>query len=103
MMRKYFSASRNSIDDTNESISRSWIVFRHGIVANLTFAAEFSAAEDLGISIQELSSFSLSNVLVIVQLLLSKELLFSFYFRNVHFHLSSFYYAKYYFINPGSS
>jgi len=41
MMRKCFSVCRSLIDENNESVSRSWIVFRHGIVAKLTFAAEF--------------------------------------------------------------
>ena len=35
------------MDENNDSVSKSWIVFRHGIVAILTPAAEFFAAEDL--------------------------------------------------------
>jgi len=46
-MLKCYSVSRSSIDEINENISRSWIVFRHGIVAKLTFVAVFSATEDL--------------------------------------------------------
>src|SRR6218665_1618323 len=34
-------------DENNESVSRSWIVFSHGIVANLTSAVENPAAEYL--------------------------------------------------------
>jgi len=33
--------------ENNDSVSKSWIVFRHGIVAKLTSAMEFFAAEDL--------------------------------------------------------
>ena len=40
MMHKCYSVSRSSIDENNDSISRSWIIFRHGIVAKLTSAAE---------------------------------------------------------------
>jgi len=43
MMRKCYSASRSQIDENNDIVSKSWIVYRHGIVAKLT-----SAAEDLG-------------------------------------------------------
>jgi len=35
------------MDENNDSVSKSWIVFRHEIVAKLTSAAEFSATEDL--------------------------------------------------------
>jgi len=41
------SRPRSSIDENNENVSRSWIVFRNGIVAKLTSAEEFSAAEEL--------------------------------------------------------
>jgi len=37
MMRKCYSVN-SSIDENNESVSRSWIVFRHGIVAKVTFS-----------------------------------------------------------------
>jgi len=47
MMHKCYSVSRSPIDENNDSVSKSWIVFRHGIVAKLTFGTEFSAAEDL--------------------------------------------------------
>ena len=47
MMRKCYSVNRSPIDENNDSLSKSWIVFHHGIVAKLTSAAEFSAAEDL--------------------------------------------------------
>ena len=43
MMRKCYSVGKSSIDENNESLSRSWIVFRHEIVAKLlrrNFAAE---------------------------------------------------------------
>ena len=43
VMHKCYSVSRNSIDENNESVSRSWIVFRRGIVEKLTSAR----AEDL--------------------------------------------------------
>jgi len=33
MMRTCYSVSGSSIDENNESISRSWIAFHHGIVA----------------------------------------------------------------------
>ena len=49
MMRKCCSVSRSSMDENNESVSRSWIVFCHEIVAKLTSTAENSAAEDLAI------------------------------------------------------
>jgi len=42
MMHKGYNVSRNSIDENNNSVSRSWIVFRHGTVAKFTYAAEFS-------------------------------------------------------------
>jgi len=48
-MCKCYSLSRSLIDENNESISRSWIVFRQGIFAKLTSVAEFSTAEDLAI------------------------------------------------------
>jgi len=35
------------MDENDYSLSKSWIVFRHGIVPKLTSAAENSAAEDL--------------------------------------------------------
>jgi len=44
MMRECYSEYRSSIDET---LSRSWIVFRQEIVGKLTSAAEFSVAEDL--------------------------------------------------------
>jgi len=40
MMRKCYSVSRSLIDESNDSVGRSWIVFHHGIVAKLTSAAE---------------------------------------------------------------
>jgi len=46
MMRKFYSVRRSPIDENNDCVSKSWIVFRHGIVVKLTSAAEFSAAED---------------------------------------------------------
>src|SRR6218665_1259699 len=48
MMRKCYSVNRSSIDESNESVPRNWIVFRHEIVAKLTSAAEFSGSEYLG-------------------------------------------------------
>ena len=47
MMRKRYIASRSSIDENIESVSRSWIIFRHGIVAKPNSAAKFSATEEL--------------------------------------------------------
>ena len=41
MKRKCCSVSRSPIDENNDSVGKSWIVFRHGIGAKLTFAAEF--------------------------------------------------------------
>jgi len=41
MMRKCYSESRSSIDENNESVSRSWIVFCHRTVAKLTSGVEF--------------------------------------------------------------
>jgi len=32
---KCYSLSRSSIDENNENVSRSWIVFRHDVVAKL--------------------------------------------------------------------
>ncbi len=52
MMRsdKCYSASRSSIVENSEILSRNWldcIKFRHGIVAKFTYAANFTSAEDL--------------------------------------------------------
>ena len=49
MIRKCYSVSRILIGENNESISRSWIVYHNGIVAQLTSAAEFFAADDLAL------------------------------------------------------
>jgi len=49
-MRKCYNVSRSSFDENNDSVSRSWIVFRHVLVAKLISAAEFSVAEDLAYS-----------------------------------------------------
>ena len=51
MMRKWHSVRRSSIDENNDSVSKSWFVFQHGIVVKLTSAAEFSDAEDLTLKI----------------------------------------------------
>ena len=48
MMRKCYSVNRSSIDESNESVPGNWIVFRHGIVAKFTSAAEFSGSQYLG-------------------------------------------------------
>jgi len=40
MMPKCYSVSRSSIDENNESVSRSCIVFCHGIVEKLASVAE---------------------------------------------------------------
>ena len=45
MMKNLYSC----IDENNDSVNRSWMVFHHGMVAKLTSAAEFSAAEDLSL------------------------------------------------------
>jgi len=45
MTRKCYSVSRSSIHENNESVSISWIVIHHEIMAKLTSAAENSAAE----------------------------------------------------------
>jgi len=47
MTRKCYSVRRSPIDENNDSVSKSWIVFHHRIVAKLTSAVEFSAAEIL--------------------------------------------------------
>ena len=47
MTRNCYSVSRSLIDENNESVSRSWIVFHHGNVAKLSSGTEFSTAEDL--------------------------------------------------------
>src|SRR6218665_491813 len=39
MMRKCYCVSRSSIDENNYSVSKSWILYRHGIAAKLTSAA----------------------------------------------------------------
>ena len=49
MMHKCYSVSRSSIDENNDSVSRSWIVFYHGTVSQLTSVTEYFAAEDLAI------------------------------------------------------
>src|SRR6218665_2850490 len=50
MMRKCYSVSRSPIDENNDNVSKSWIVFRHRIFTKLTFSAKYSTAEDLAIS-----------------------------------------------------
>jgi len=46
MTRKCYSVSiERAIDENNDSVSKSWIVFRQGIVAKFTSAAGNSAAE----------------------------------------------------------
>jgi len=47
MMRKFYSVSRSQIDENNDAVSKSWNVYCHGIVAKLTSATVFTAAEDL--------------------------------------------------------
>jgi len=49
MMRKCYNVSRSPIDENNDSLSKSKIVFRHEVVAKITSAAEFSVAEYLSI------------------------------------------------------
>jgi len=46
-MHKCYSVSRSPIDENNDIVSKSWIIYRHGIVAKLTSAAVFTPAEDL--------------------------------------------------------
>ena len=48
-MRECYSASISPIDENNDSVSKSWIVYRHGIVAKFTSVVEFSVTEDLAI------------------------------------------------------
>jgi len=43
---KTYSVSRSCIDENNDSVSRSWIVFHHGMVVKLTSVVEFSTTED---------------------------------------------------------
>ena len=50
MLRKCYGVSRSSSDENNESVSSSWIVFRHWIVAKLTFVAKISTADALAIN-----------------------------------------------------
>ena len=50
MMRKCYSGSRSPIYENNDIVSKSWIVQRHGIVAKLTSAVVFTAADDLAFS-----------------------------------------------------
>jgi len=40
MMSKCYSVSRSLIDESSDSVDRSWIVLRHGIVKKLTSAPE---------------------------------------------------------------
>ena len=47
MMRKSYSVSRSAIVENNDIVSKSWIVYSHGIVTNLTSAAVNTVAEDL--------------------------------------------------------
>ena len=42
MLRKCYSVIRIPIDENNDSVSKSWIAFRHRIVAKLTSAAKIS-------------------------------------------------------------
>ena len=43
----FTTVGRSPIDENNDSVSEIWNVYRHGIVAKLTSAAVFTAAEDL--------------------------------------------------------
>ena len=56
-MHKCYSVSSSSINENNDSVSRCWIVFCHGIVVKLTSAAEFSMAEDLAIYVYAILYF----------------------------------------------
>src|SRR6218665_98751 len=47
LFRQY---SKSCIDESNDRVSRSWIVFCHEMEVKLTSAAEFSAAKDFAIS-----------------------------------------------------
>jgi len=49
MMGKCYSRSIGPIDENNDIVSKSWIVYHHEIVAKLTSAAVFAAAEDLAL------------------------------------------------------
>jgi len=49
MMPKFYSVRRRPIDENNDIVNKSWIVYRHGYVAKLTSVAVFTAAEDLAI------------------------------------------------------
>ena len=42
------------MDDNNDIVSKSWIVYRHGIVAKLTSAVVFTAAEDFALNKSQL-------------------------------------------------
>ena len=45
MMRRCYSVRRSPIDENNDSISKSWVAYRHGFAAKLTSAAVNTAAE----------------------------------------------------------
>jgi len=63
MTRKCYSVSRSAIDENNDSVRKSWIVFRHEIVAKFTYAAEFSTAEDLAFCFRVGGHIMYQNVL----------------------------------------
>ena len=46
MMRKCYSVSRIPIYENNDTVRKSLIAYRHGIIAKFTSAAVFTAAED---------------------------------------------------------
>jgi len=41
MTHKCYSESSSPTDENNDSVSKSWIVYRHGLAAKLTSAAVF--------------------------------------------------------------
>src|SRR6218665_877422 len=49
MMKNCYSVRRSFIDDNNDSVSRSLLVFRNKMVVKLTSSAEFSSAEELAL------------------------------------------------------
>jgi len=53
VMRKCDSVSRIPIDENNDSVSKSWIVYRHAVFT----AAEDLATEDLAIFFRRIVNF----------------------------------------------
>src|SRR6218665_2321068 len=94
MMKKCYSVNRSWIDENNDSIRKSWIVFHPRIVAKLTSATEFSAIEDLAYPIKKQMPSSdcsftyltiIPTILMLVSLFIAVFLTFRHFARSYDF------------------